>query len=245
MASNPVRVEFNTREFEATLRAYARESSKDFDEICLEKGFQLAGGFGAANPGALQLTRHADAGRIAREMAQTVSETQKVSKTGKVSVRRKLSFGVGDKDLLSARIVNWRRRKEGLPPLWGQKLTAASKALTQARMKSVNFVRSGWLGTIAKLAPLLKKAGRAGGIREKGRLKGAAEMIGFGTNRPSVVIVNRAMNPERRDNPHITPARLKALADEGLARAMQFVTRDMVAYMERKLQKTADKFSAK
>lgn len=243
--ANPVSASFNVREFQQTLRSYARESSKDFDQIVLEKSYQLAGGFGAKNPGALQLTRHADPARIAREMALSVTETQHTNKKGKVSIRRKLSFGSGDKNTLAARIVNWRRRKEGQPPLWGQKLDAASKALTQARVKSVNFVRSGWLASIQKLGPLIKKSGNVGGLRQKSRLKGVATTSGLGSNRPSVTVINRALNPERRGNPHVTPSRLKQMAEEGLGAAMQSVTRDMVRYMERKLQKTADKYSAR
>ncbi len=241
MAQSPVKIDFDLTEFNRTLKQYREESGKEMEQIVAEKAYQLAGGFGN---GALQLTEHASADKIAREMALTVTDVQKVSaKTGKVSTRRKLDFGVGYKDTLAARIVNWRRKREGKPPLWGKYLTDAARKLTASRIRSVNFVRSGWLASIKRLAPLIKKSPRAGGVKSN-RPKGYA-LVDRRENHPAVTIVNTAMNTLSRGNPHHNPQQMKAVAEAGLAKAVQEVIRDMRVYIERKLQKVANKHNAK
>jgi hypothetical protein len=121
------------------------------DQIVPKKSSRLDGGF---SNGALQLTEHASAGKFVREIAQAVTEVQKVSaKTGKVSTWRKLDFGVSYKDALAARIVNRRRKREGTPRLWRNYLTDAARKLLASRIRTVNFARSSWLASIKRLAP--------------------------------------------------------------------------------------------
>lgn len=240
MAQSPVSIDIDLREFNATLKRYARESDKEMEVIVIEKSFQMAGGFGN---GALQLTKHADANKIARELAQSVEEVQRVSKSGKVSTRRKLNFGIGDKNTLAARIVNARRKRDGQPPLWGKYLTDAARKLTQSRIRSVNFIRSGWLASIKALAPLIKRSPRAGSVKAD-RPKGRA-VVSNVYSRPSVEIINSAMNSLARNNTNHSPEKMKTIAEEGLAKSVAAVNRDMKTYIERKLQKVADRHNAR
>jgi hypothetical protein len=241
MATSPARIDFDLSEFNRTLKQYRDASGKEMSQIVAEKSFQMAGGFGN---GALQLTKHADANKIARELAQSVTDVEKVSaKTGKVSVKRKLNFGIGDKSTMAARIVNWRRRRDGQPPLWGKKLTDAARKLTQSRIRSVNFIRSGWIASIRRLAPLIKKSPRAGGVKASNP-KGYT-LVDNRVNHPAVTIVNTALNSMARGNPNHSPERMKAICEDGLRKAVQAVSADMAAYTERKLQKVADKHNAK
>ena len=230
-------INFDTREFNDTLRKYAEQSSKELDQIVLEKSQQIA--FEA-----LKQTHHADPGKIARELAQSVAETQVTAKNGKIRIKRKLNFGVGDPSTLAARIVNARRRRNGEPPLWGQKLTQAAQKLTQARIRSVNFVRSGWIPSIKRLAARLGRGGNTGGVKQKGASKGYAT-INTGKFSPAVEIVNTAMNTLPKGDPNNDPAGMQRNALAGLQRAVTFVTRDMVVYIERKLQRVADRHNAR
>src|SRR5206468_318576 len=114
-----VSISVDLLDFDRTLRKYIQASSKTIGEIVVDKSLSLA--FEA-----LKATKFADAGKIARELAQSVTETVSVSKTGKRRVRPKLSFGIGDKSTLAARLVNSQRKALGQPPLWGRQLTEAA-----------------------------------------------------------------------------------------------------------------------
>ena len=238
MAGSPLNFDFDFNEFDRTLKQYAEVSEKDFADIANNKALELAGGFGNANPGALQLTHHADAAVVAQQLAARVETVERVSKSGKVTKRRKLHFGIGDKDLLSARIVNARRKRDGQPPLWGKALTEASRKLTGARIRSVNFIRSGWVASIRQLASVVGRVGGSGGVKAD-RPKGYAIAAKPGVS-TSATIVNTALNPR-----HGGSNRAVGMAEAGLQEGVRRVTANMRTYIERKLQQTADRFNAR
>ena len=231
-------INIDLADFNRTIKKYIEVSGKTFSEVVVNKSFALAGGFGNSNPGALQLTTHADAGKIARELSLKVVE--RVSKSGKRSIRRKISYGVGDKDILAARIVNWRLKQEGKAPLWGKMLTEASRKLTAARIRSVNFARSGWIGSIKQLAPLVGRSGSTSGVKLFGEPKGYAIIQTSGTS-PSVTIVNTSMNPKQRPGQHGSASGLQRIVEAGLSRSAAAVSADLDVYIERKLQQALDR----
>lgn len=230
---------FDFNEFDATLQRYLDETQKDVNLVVAEKAFELAGGYGNSNPGALQLTEHANAGKIGQELAATVETTQKTTRSGKVRTVQKRSFGSDDqtRKTLAARIVNARRVAQGDNPIWGAELRKEATKLTNARIKSVNFIRSGWVGAIRDLASRVRRSGSSS-IKEKGQTKGHAVVSGGWS--PSVEIINTALNPKSGGN-----SRMVAVAQRGLAKAVVSVTRSMERYLERRMQKIADKHNAR
>src|SRR5438045_75841 len=103
-------------DFRRTLNKYLEVSKKTVEQVVLNKSFDLA-------LAALKNTKFADAGKIAHELSQSVKSTFSTDVKGRWRVRRRLNFGLGDKNTLAARLVNSRRKALGQPPLWGRYLT--------------------------------------------------------------------------------------------------------------------------
>ena len=230
-------IQWDFREFDATLKQYIQVSSRDLDEICAQKAFDLS-------RFALAETPKADAAKIKAELAHEVREESYVPKRGKnagqARTRTTTSYGSTDaqvRNTLGARVVNARRVKAGQSPLWGQKLVAATKALVAARVRSRGFLAAGWLPGLRRAGQLIGKSTR-GPAKEKNP-KGSV-IVQLGRNKPSIEIINSAMNPREGGQ-----ADMQAMATAALGRAVQRTIRDMRAYMERKLQRTADRFNAR
>jgi hypothetical protein len=221
-------IHFDTKEFDQAIRQYAAQSRRDFAEICNAKAKDLA--FES-----LRLTHRADANRMRQELSSSVAQKIVIShKTGRTKGGAMVTYHYDEsgRESLAARLVNWRRAKAGEPMLWGTKLEEAARRLVAARVRSVSFVRSGWL-------PAIRRLGGAGGqgARQVGVPKGYAVPAQPGVS-PVSAIVNTALSSEGAGS------RLAALAEAGLRLAYAAVTRDMQAYMERKLQQTANRFSS-
>lgn len=239
MAQQPLNIDLDVVEFDNTLRQYIEHSKKDLDEIVFNKGFQLAGGFGKANPGALQLTHHADANQIRQELSQSVAQEITLSRKGKLRRGKIVTTHTDDgRNSFAARIVNAKRLKEGQPPIWGTALEEEARKLVALRVRAVNFLRSGWIPAIRKLAGLVRRSGGIDGVKQFGQPKGFA-LVKQGYFSPSVEIVNTALKTKGGTG------RLQGYAEAGLSEALRRLTADMRQYIERKLQKTADKYSAR
>jgi len=237
----------DTTAFQRTLREYAKRSSKTFQETVNNKAYQLAGGFGnkgGITRGALQLTYRADPAKIARELSREVKETYRIQKrTGKMRLSRRIKY---DKDTFAARIINWRRKAKGEQPIWGKELLAAAKKMVGARIRSVAFIKSGWLPAIAQLQRFVPGARPMGqpyeaGIRIKRNNRGYA-IPATQTFQPKARIVNQSMNLKPRVYPgRHSPARVMTIAQTGLRKAVALVTADMMNYIKRKMKADAPK----
>lgn len=239
-------IEIRVREFDETLRRYAEVSRKTFTQIVANKAAQLAGAYG---DGAIQNTAKADRERILRTLTRSVRSAFQYRKSGEL--RRHKSGRIitkleqvhldDGKTSLAARIVNARRVKRGLDPVWGDELDAEATRLVNRRLSAVAFIRSGWLWVIDDLRRFIDSAPRPGVSRSEKR----SERMGHGklieatlTKNPVAEITSTSVNARSWTEEQKRSA--ARIAEAGLSRAFARVTADMRAYIERKMQKSLD-----
>jgi hypothetical protein len=110
---------------------------------------------------AIEDTEKADASRIAYQLAGNVRTKIRISrKTGKRKAVRQYDVM---EDSLAARIVNAKLKAAGQSLIWGRELAKAARRLIGARLRSVAFIRSGWVYAIRTLAPLVGQSSIAPG----------------------------------------------------------------------------------
>jgi hypothetical protein len=242
--AQPLNIEFSFTEFDATLKQYMALSRKTSREIVLRKSMELAGGFGKASPGALQLTHRAEAEKIKAQLSRGVSQELVLSTKGKTKGKFKRSnrkIVIDDeRGNLAARIINSRLVREGKPPIWGADLAKKAQKLIAARARSVGYIASGWIAAIKGIAPKLGRSPTSGGTKVFGEPEGDFVDDTGNWNNPAVTIINQAF--KGRDP---KPSQMMTVAEDGLRKAVQKVTASMRTYIAKKLQADADKFNAK
>jgi len=196
----------DTREFDRTLRNYSAFSSRDVRTIVNTKAFYIA--------------------------RRAVIETPKANSKEVREFSNKLGFKGAQ---MAGIIINKRRGNRNEKGLYGKPMAKAVAMMKAARLKSVSFLKSGWLPAIKTLQPLAEKIGAqnvASTIRQVGKVKGAATPAGTGPV-ATAIIQNMA------DAKHDTKDALMQLGGPALQRAIDFETRSMRGYVERKLRQSA------
>lgn len=186
---------------------------------------------------AIKETDRADASRIASELAKNVTTKTRVStKTGKTKTSYRYSV---DQNTLAARIINARLVDRGEKPIWGKELTKAARRMVGARLKAVNFIRSGWIYAVRTLAASVGySAGPRDGARMTGQPKGYAIPARSAiSSMVTTEIGNTALLQDKR-----TPL---PVAQRGLQAALNFVAKDMLDHLAKKLQPVFQEVSAK
>lgn len=189
---------------------------------------------------AIRETEKADPTQISWVLGQIGTKVSKSRKTGEYKARGRMV----KEDSFAARIINARRRDAPLPLLWGAELTKAATALINARVKSVGFVRSGWLEAIRVLKRAMSKDqqyttfGSKKALvldkpdeRQRGRPKGwaAAVQTVFGFVVEGVIANTALREAEARD-----------VAARGLQKAIAIQTQDMKEELARRMQATVN-----
>lgn len=223
--------------FDRSLNRYALVcKSRTFPEILNTKGYFIA-------RATTRETGKADAFRIRAQLGQTV-RVNYLTKKGKVSVRRVLTLpqGTQHEAPLAALIINARRGRAGEPGLAGKPMDRAIRQLIGARIRSVSFIKAGWIPAIKKFAPLAAKGGAPAmdtSAREFGRPKGDATPAKAGWNIHATLLNlafgNRTSNRSR--------SRALAIGTRGLQRGMDLETASMNAYVEARMKPDAVKFN--
>ena len=237
-----IKVSFDMTEFNAALQAVARDSSRDLPLVINSQGFHLA-------RRALKLTKRADPDKLAVQLGQVA--TNYGYTRGKKNVklyRRKKPIRVFDDsthDTLAHRLVNARRIKEGLRGIWGSELDARAKKLRTARLRSINFIRSGWIPALRKFFRYIAKGSRAydRSVRQIGKPKGYGSPAPRKTMTPVAEIANSAILPQSRfsakkGNPF-------PIAKIGLDLAIRESVLDMQRHLVERFQRNFDKRSAR
>lgn len=238
--------------FDRTLREYMQVSSRTMAQIINAKAYYIA-----AN--ALWNTPKASAEKIRLALGETKGMMLTKLKSGKFSRNKKnlrSFFGAGEgrtKAPLLALVVQKQHRLAGKPSPWaGKSREAGAAAMLEAmriafnaRMRSIAFLRAGWLPSIRTLRRVcafsdLTQARNinSGDARQYGRPKGYAVPGRDGFN-PVALIVNEATTMRDKRGALIrfgAPALQQAFDNETLS---------MKEYIQRKLGPDAAVFNAK
>lgn len=143
-----------------------------------------------------------------------------------------------------ALIINARRGAMGLPGLYGGAMRDAIDREYKFRIGAVNFLRAGWLSTVAILAKACGEKPGANAIQFLSRFGaggpwGGATAAQSGWN-PTAEFYNMAFSR------HTSTDRGKPLAEEGLTKAIAQETKSMGDYIAKKMEersrKAIDKF---
>lgn len=186
---------------------------------------------------AIKETERANAQQIAAQLAKNVSVKSRTSaKTGKV--RNSLKYSV-DQNTLAARIINARLIARGEKPIWGKELSKAARRMVGARIKAVNFIRSGWIYAVKTLSAAV---GYSAGPRDGARMTGVAK----GYAKPARPAVNSVVSAEIANTALLRDKRTPLpVAERGLSAALSFVAKDMLAHLAKKLDPVFKEVSAK
>lgn len=169
-------------------------------------------------------TPPADRGRIAQQMGQTVTVST-IVKRGKRAGQRKIRRFFEFEGSLAARIVNKRRRDNGQPMLFGKEMNEAARRMVAARMRSVGFLKSGYIPAIKAFSRATKvPANWEGHI--KGQPKGYADLAKRG------VMTHAELGNNAKGVAHVS--------GPGLQAALHFVATDMVNFALKELKKRAE-----
>lgn len=183
---------------------------------------------------ASKLTFKTDKTKIASDLGRQVVEVSqniRILKDGTVKagrINKRKTYGK-----LAYAIVNARRKSQGKPPIAGQEMAAAVNELYNRRVRAISYLRFGWLASIAGIAWAIGKP-----IRLIDERRGKSIPA-----RPSVSPWAELLNSSFSDNTSNPDA--PRYAAEGLQAAIRQQIGRMRDWAARKLQRQADKFSAR
>lgn len=138
-------------QYDATLKQYIKLTSKTVAEAANSIGYYVA-------RNAVITTIRADRKKIESSLGRYVVVTGP-NKKGIVKGRRQMTFAKSNNKTGATRaflIIAGRRARAGLAPISGAEMRTAAKKMIMSRIRSINFVRSGWLPAIKKLAKYVK-----------------------------------------------------------------------------------------
>lgn len=239
---NPT-VTLDTREFNgaaALLRETSRRTTADF----------INGQALRTSIEAVRRTKKADAAKIQHELgatAQGVSFRQISRGKNKGKWRTKRGPMILREDSLAARIIGWRIRKTGRSGVEGLYMREMAQNLIRARMRGVSFIASGWIHARNALFSVVRRrpsgTGSIFGARAFGARKGSAIPAREAEGLQSATITNTALKTESVA-PSL-PRNPMPVATRGLQAALDFVARDMMQELYRRLNPDFRKVSAK
>lgn len=226
-------VTVDTKSFDAVLKEYMRYTKRTAAEVA-----NTACYYAARN--AVLLTQHSEGEEIRRELGRRVT-VDAVSKKGKAIKRKENQFTLSNNKTQIPRvflIINAQRRFSGKPPLAGKELAEVAMRMINARVRAVNFIRSGWLPGIKLLGRFAVK----GTIVDYGKLKERGKPTGGGTPaKPNLttalaVMFNDVIGSHGKASSVVENIKNKG-AQAGLDKEMQ----SKQEYIDRKLQEDLNK----
>lgn len=192
---------------------------------------------------AIKQTANADPRAIERLMG-TVQRTERLRAGAKSSGAGYSRVARDDwaamEGTFAARIVNAKRRARGEKTIWGRELGESARKLTAGKVRSVQFIRSGWLPAVQRLGALVYQRGATMGAKQRGRPKGdvspARVRIKFGMTPITCTIENTALLTEGKHSlPGGKSGNPMPIAESGLRAALAIQTRDMARHYLRKM----------
>jgi hypothetical protein len=219
-----VRFKVDAREFTATLRKYAELSRREPSDIVNKKALYIA-------RGALRLTPKADKQVIKTELGRVIRR-KTGARTLVLTKARDYPFSLAEA-IIRARIY----RKGGTQPTAGE-IGEKIEALINSRMRSIAFLKSGWIPAIKLLGPLVKNLRGAPPLdrsaKEFGTPKGSAKAATPSTWKVRATLENAAAGEhgEHKDA-------LLRLGGPALQQAFDNEERSMKEYIEERFRENA------
>jgi hypothetical protein len=147
---------WDQRRFDRTFKQYMRFTSRSGVVAINTKAYYIA-------RKAVWFTHKADRGKIASVLGEVIT-VPKPTKTGRVITRKRVVLVKASKYSapLAAVIINKRRGKKsagGKGGLYGTDMARAIRDMLAARMRSIAYIKSGWLAAIRTLQKLADRRG--------------------------------------------------------------------------------------
>lgn len=233
-----VRITINPRslnDFNRTLKQYLEYSSRTLPEAINEKAYFIING-SPNTEGVIRLTHKADADRIRRELGGEMQSV--IGKRGKALKRKKLGFSGSYSTSLAVALIIAKLRKAGKQIPDAKTLAEMGLALIRSRLRSVAFIRSGWLPALKKFARFSKytRIGRDLSGKQYGQAKGGATVASKSQGWKATAIFWNSAGGEAKHKDAI-----RKYGEPALAQAFRQETASMKEYMERKMKEGARK----
>lgn len=223
-------IKVDLAEFTRTMREYSRVcKSRTIPEIVNTKAYYIA-------RRAIFETPKADANKIKGQLGKFVTALV-ANKRGRMVKRRQVDLVQGSQHPapLAALIINARRGAKGLRGLYGAAMEKAARAFLAARLRSVSFLKSGWLPAVKLLGQVIGKSGGPSmGQRPKqvGQPKGSAMPARSGFRVKATIINAAGGNKNNR-------GALLTFGEPALQRAIDAEQASMHQYIEDHLREAA------
>ena len=129
---------------------------------------------------------------------------------------------------------NWIGSLFGRKKLTDETRKAATKRIISARIKSVAYLRSGWIPALKAFGRVTKMPRRTKGVVHRGKPKGYGRWARDGFSPAAIFTNSTGYKPKQA-------SALKQYGEPALSRAFSHEARSMKSYLERKMQQTANR----
>ena len=215
-----IKVSFNTMQFDKALDEYMKFTKRSVSDVINAKCWFIA-------RGAVNATEKADRTDIESELSAPSRDYAPAP--------------------LAAIIINSRRGKKQEKGLSGRAMAKAIQTMKNARFKSINFLRAGWIPAVKILEQALKRGDISfskryapkmdTGVKKKGVDKGSAIWAKYDRERTFGEIENFVQGGK-------TPSdRVHTIIMRGLQKSITAEIASMRTYIEKKMNPAADKFN--
>jgi hypothetical protein len=214
------------REFDRTLKSYLAVNGRTLPEALNEKSYFIAGK-------AIRNTHKADVNQIRASLGAEMKSV--VGKRGKALKKKKIGFTDKYSNSVAVAIVVAGLRKAGEAIPSAEKLAELGLALIRRRLKTVTFIRSGWLPSLRRLARF-SKYGRLkfDDAKQYGQPKGGTSPATASQGDYAKVSIWNSAGGESKHK-----QALLRYGAPGLEAAVNEETASMKQYLEKKLRQNA------
>lgn len=215
---------FDQAKFDSTLNEYMRWTSKSWWEAVNSHAYYIA-------RKALWFTKKASAADIRSSLRRLGLSSSRTTASGRVVEGSEAPRG--------QLIINAARRKLGLPSIYGREMAEAIDKLEASRLRSIAFVKSGWLPAIRILEAFGVNKSKAAPMDRAARVRGQEK----GSAYPAVegaTMICRIINSVGASGPDRGNV-LDRIAGPALDLAFFDETNSMREYIERKMAEDAAK----
>lgn len=206
-----VEFKLDTKEFNEALRRYRELSSRSEEEIVNTKAFFIA----------------------RRAVVETV-------KADKGKIKSFFSGKQGESARIVGMIINKGRSKRGEKGLYGEAMAEAQAMMLAKRLRSIAFIKSGWIWCIKNLEKYVKSK-RGAARNEAGQIKTFGKPKGKATPARRNMFTVKAIIRNFAESFHTTTKDpLGKFGGPALQKAVAFETASMEAYVQEKMRKAAN-----